>query len=264
MGDEVEVKVDDLTQSSTAIITCKCDYCGEIFTKTWRSYLSHRAVCQKDACPNSKCYEKKAIESVRIKYGVDNAILLPAIKEKQKRTNIQKYGCENPFGSPIVKEKIKDYYQKNYGVDSSMQIPSTIEKHKNTMMERYGVDNYSKTQMFRETFRGNGSPVWKGDEVKHERTERSTPEYRDWRKKVFGRDRYTCQHCGARNGNGKYIRLEAHHIYDFKSHPELHYDVNNGVTLCIKCHGEFHSLFGKHGNDLKQFKEYQESGKKIC
>ena len=263
MGDEFEVNVEDLTGGSSSLVICKCDYCGASFERTWIDYHTSRKGYSKDACGNVKCYEQKASESIMAKYGVPVAIMHPDIKAKQKQTNIEKYGCENPFGNQQIKQKIKAYYQTNFGVNSSTQIPTTIEKQKATLMKRYGVDNYSKTSMFRETFRGSGSPVWKGENVKKERTERGTPEYRDWRKEVFGRDRYTCQHCGARNGNGKYIRLEAHHIYDFKNHPELHYDVNNGVTLCVKCHSEFHSLFGKHGNNLDQFKQYQ-SGKKIC
>lgn len=264
MGDEFEVNIDDLTNGSSAMVVCQCDYCGAIFTRAWQKYLSLRRGCTKDACGNPICYEKKASEVILVRYGVTSALLHPDIKEKQRQTNIKKYGCENPFGNDEIKKKIQKYYQDNYGVNASTQIPATIEKQKATMVEKYGVDNYSKTTMFRETFRGSGSPVWKGGNVKRERTERGTPEYRDWRKGVFDRDLYTCQHCGARNGNGKYIRLEAHHIYDFKHHPELHYDVTNGVTLCAKCHSEFHSIFGKHGNDLEQFNQYQQSGKKIC
>lgn len=264
MGDEFEVKVKDLTSGSASQVLCKCDYCGATFERSWLDYHIQRKGYPKDACSNPKCYEQKASDSVMMKYGVKNAILHPDVREKQRQTNLKKYGCENPFGNSEVKQKIKSYYQENFGVNSSTQIPATIEKQKATLLKKYGVNNYSKTTMFRETFRGSGSPVWKGDSVKHERTERGTPEYRDWRKGVFDRDLYTCQHCGARNGNGKYIRLEAHHIYDFKHHPELHYDLDNGVTLCAKCHSEFHSIFGKHGNNLEQFNQYQQSGKKIC
>ena len=52
-----------------------------------------------------------------------------------------------------------------------------------------------------------------------------------WRAKVFARDDYNCQECGQ-HGHV----LNAHHIKDWLSYPESRYDVDNGVTLCKKCH----------------------------
>jgi len=80
-------------------------------------------------------------------------------------------------------------------------------------MEKYGVPNYSYTTQFIELMSGENSPLWKGDDLKIPRDRhRECAEYRYWRKSVFDRDRYTCQCCGARNGNGKYIELVGHHI----------------------------------------------------
>ncbi len=67
---------------------------------------------------------------------------------------------------------------------------------------------------------------------------RKTYEYRQWRKAVFKRDNYTCQKCNIRNkkGLGKTIILEAHHIKPFALYIELRFNINNGLTLCKKCH----------------------------
>ena len=58
-----------------------------------------------------------------------------------------------------------------------------------------------------------------------------TPKYRAWRTAVFERDSYTCRDCGARG-----VRLEVHHIRSFIDFPEARLDIDNGLTLCKKCH----------------------------
>lgn len=67
---------------------------------------------------------------------------------------------------------------------------------------------------------------------------RASPEYIQWRKAVYERDDFNCQECKARGG-----KLEAHHIKPFATHPELRFEVSNGITLCKSCHrgGDAHA-----------------------
>lgn len=58
-----------------------------------------------------------------------------------------------------------------------------------------------------------------------------------WVNAVVSRDRATCQHCGARG-----VELHAHHIKPYREYPELRFDVDNGITLCHKCHWAVHAL----------------------
>lgn len=90
-----------------------------------------------------------------------------------------------------------------------------------------------------------GNPIVKNNKVifvsdsylKHKETnkERKTPEYINWRKKVFERDNYTCQICGQKGGE-----LNAHHIKPFSKYKNKRIDINNGITLCQKCHKLIH------------------------
>ena len=59
-----------------------------------------------------------------------------------------------------------------------------------------------------------------------------------WATDVKKRDNYTCQLCGIQIiGTGtKRRNIHAHHIKPRNDYPELQYDINNGITLCRKCH----------------------------
>ncbi len=60
------------------------------------------------------------------------------------------------------------------------------------------------------------------------------PVYAEWRRRVFKRDKHKCQMPGC-----EYKRaLNAHHIKRWADAPYLRYDVDNGITLCYRCHKE--------------------------
>ena len=60
-------------------------------------------------------------------------------------------------------------------------------------------------------------------------------------KECYKRDNYTCQKC-AKNGG----ILNAHHILAWTGNPELAFDLDNLITLCVACHTKV------HGKTLKE------------
>lgn len=60
------------------------------------------------------------------------------------------------------------------------------------------------------------------------------PIYKEWRKRVYKRDNFTCQM--PRCKNKKF--LQAHHIKKWSEASFLRYDINNGITLCRSCHSQ--------------------------
>jgi len=64
--------------------------------------------------------------------------------------------------------------------------------------------------------------------LKDDSRDRGGQLHREWSQSVKNRDGWKCrisnQDCSG--------RLEAHHILGWTDHPELRYEVNNGITLC--------------------------------
>lgn len=58
------------------------------------------------------------------------------------------------------------------------------------------------------------------------------PVYKEWRLRVYKRDKFTCQMPKCKNKK----RLQAHHIKKWSNATFLRYEVSNGITLCNKCH----------------------------
>ncbi len=93
--------------------------------------------------------------------------------------------------------------------------------------------------------KGSLSRLWRGGITPLNKVLRNTVEMKIWREAVFKRDNYTCQECGARNGNGYTVTLNADHIKPFMLFPELRFSIDNGRTLCVKCHKKTLTYGGK-------------------
>lgn len=71
----------------------------------------------------------------------------------------------------------------------------------------------------------------------------------DFKKRVMARDNYLCKVCGVK---GEVV----HHLNGYNWCVEGRVNDNNGVTLCEKCHNNFHSIYGKGNNTKEQFEEW--------
>ncbi len=101
---------------------------------------------------------------------------------------------------------------------------------------------------------GELAPGWKGGISSLQKLFYHCFKYRQWRSDIFTRDDFTCQNCNGRGG-----LLEPHHIkrvtiiikeYKIKTLEqalacEELWNVNNGITLCKKCHRLKHNLNGR-------------------
>lgn len=101
---------------------------------------------------------------------------------------------------------------------------------------------------------GENNPNYNPSKSLEERIkDRNYPEYVQWRLDVYKRDDFTCQVCGDNRGGN----LIAHHLFNYAKYPKLRTEISNGVTLCEKCHSEFHKMFGFYNNTKEQFEKFK-------
>ena len=152
-------------------------------------------------------------------------------------------------GKPFTKEHIRNMAGINKG------RKHTEEEEKKRVESRRKNGWYKNPEKSRrkisESLKGEKSYRWKGGITSENGKIRQCIEYKFWVEGNFARDDFTCQKCGLRGG-----KLVAHHIKNFAQYPELRLAIDNGITFCIKCHKEFHHIYGNRNNNEEQIREY--------
>lgn len=100
---------------------------------------------------------------------------------------------------------------------------------------------------------GPDHPSWDHTITNEERNvsrDRLIPGYKGWKKKIYAKNFYKCVICHSKEN------ICAHHLESYKSNPNLRLDLNNGITLCRKCHLKFHTKYGNVNNTRLEFEEF--------
>jgi 5-methylcytosine-specific restriction endonuclease McrA len=85
---------------------------------------------------------------------------------------------------------------------------------------------------------GSENANWNGDPRRKHRESKHAA----WRRKVISRDHGRCRTCGAKD-----VELHAHHVKSYRDHPDLRFEVANGLTLCAHCHWQIHAKPAANG-----------------
>jgi len=115
MGDEFEVRIEDLLPKSKEYILVRCDYCGIPFMKRYANYNIGKekyGIDDKDCCDD--CLIIKKEERCLSKYGVKNYTQTDEFKERYKQTCQEKYGVDNVSQIPEIAEKISQSRTKEF------------------------------------------------------------------------------------------------------------------------------------------------------
>lgn len=133
-------------------------------------------------------------------------------------------------------------YGKHHSVETKKKI-SKANKGKHPSIEA--------RKKMSEAHKGKKNHNWKGGITPENRRVRRGIECRLWRESVFARDNWTCQKTGVKG-----CRLNAHHIRDFSTYPEGRFAIDNGITLSVEAHQEFHNIYGQSNNTREQMEEF--------
>lgn len=146
----------------------------------------------------------------------------------------------------------------------SKQSKETIKKRNESRAGLKHSDETKKKLSLLRTGKGNRmfgkigvlSPNWKGGVTPESSKIRNSNDGKIWVRSVFERNNFTCQKCFIKSSKGETVYLNAHHIKNFSSYPELRFAIDNGITFCKNCHKNFHKLYGIKNNNELQLKEY--------
>ena len=139
IGDFIEVDIENISKGSNYIIEAKCHFCGEVSKIKYKLYNNRFDKHGNFAC-GRKCASKRNKRKLQDVYGVDNISQVPYVKDKIKKTNLERYGSEYYISSIDCREKTKKKLINKYGVDNPQKSEEIQKRTKKTNLERYGVE----------------------------------------------------------------------------------------------------------------------------
>lgn len=151
----------------------KCKYCHKQLTeKHFRGFSTGFAQYCDNNCSNKSPEKQEKIKNIFLeRFGTTTPLNNKELREKGKKTKLEKYGDENytnrekamqtcidnygvdnPFKSEIVKDRIRQTNLERYGVENVTQNLEIRNKQHQTMLDRFGKDNINNREKAIQTF----------------------------------------------------------------------------------------------------------------
>jgi hypothetical protein len=168
----------DMNDTNRTKVKCKCVYCDIINDVVWSNYIIQINKTEEKIYCCHKCHFNKTKIKFKQNHGVDNIQNLSYIKDKIKKTNLEKYGVECVLNSEEIKDKIKKTNIEKYGKEYSISSSFVRNKIINSFITRYGVENiFCSSSQFREDINRKLKQSLNSDDVKYKRKESCFEKY---------------------------------------------------------------------------------------
>ena len=122
-------------------------------------------------------------------------------------------------------------FKKGYDKRRTGALAEWPDERRKATAERMSV--LAKTQV------GDKSPRWKGGITDANQKIRNGLKHKEWARAVYERDFFACQECGTHCLKNYIV---AHHIESFAECEALRFEIENGKTMCRKCHIKLHRM----------------------
>ena len=176
-----------------------------------------------------KYHSKETIKKMSLaKKGLKRPPMSEEWKKKLSEAGKGRYfSIETRKKLSLAQKGNKKWLGKHHSIETKQRMSLAKKGKKISNEHKKKISNFQKGRI------GEKSNAWKGDKciTPINMRIRKSFEYKIWRKSVFERDNYRCVLCGKIGG-----KLNAHHIKSFAKYSELRFDINNGITMCEKCH----------------------------
>lgn len=216
----------DLSPKSHARIWAVCDVCN---TGRWVDKSAYRDRCFRCSHPGRP---RKRITKLCKQCGAE----IETVPSLADRKQFCSRTCAAKWKSIAMNGSGNHFYGKKHNEASCQKIKDNHADVKGINNPMHGV-----------RLLGENNGNWKGGITSANALFYRSDEYKQWRRTIFIRDRWTCQECGARR-----TRIHSHHILPYRDWkaPCYSLNVNNGITLCAKCHGNVrykeYTMFNKY------------------
>jgi len=177
-----------------------------------------------------KLYKNLTADEISLKLNLGSHVVYSCLK----RNKVEKRPIGHRIGRPSWNSGIKFSEEQKVKLNiKGLDLGRAWNKGKTGI---YSEDRLRQMSEFMKAKIGEKACNWKGGISRAYKTGYNSIQYKEWRKKIFNRDNYTCQDCGIHASEVGY--LTAHHVKSWSECPELRFEISNGKTLCENCHSK--------------------------